>query len=350
MKKFPTVEALANAELDEVNEEWAGLGYYRRAKHLHSGAKKVMEEYNGIIPNTSKDLLSLPGIGKYTAGAIASIVFGESVPVVDGNVIRVISRLRMISEDPKVAKTQKIFWDLTGQVVDKKRPGCFNQAVMDLGASLCSVKAPECSKCPLQKECKVYQASIDDKQSVLVTDYPTKVKKAAPRLETIYVCVFYVMDESSNGDSNIKYLIVQRPAEGLLASMWEFPTCNMNSEKVASLDGRRTLFIKYFTDNLGVKSKLPESRKKGQKKGFWNLGKTSHIFSHIKQTLYVDACELSSEFCTKESNDSKINYRWVSSEELENAALSKGMRKCHKLFTDNCKSSQTSIASFFSKK
>ncbi len=142
MARFPSVAALANATLDAVNEAWSGLGYYRRAKFLHDGAKHVVEQLDGVIPNTAKALQALPGIGPYTAGAIASIVFGEEAPIVDGNVVRVVSRLRGIGGDPgdKAHTTQH--WKVARALVT----GCgdasaLNQGLMELGATLCTPKA-----------------------------------------------------------------------------------------------------------------------------------------------------------------------------------------------------------------
>ncbi|CAM9221171.1 unnamed protein product [Scytosiphon promiscuus] len=153
MKLFPTPKALAEADLEQVNKAWAGLGYYRRAKMLHLGAQKVMADYGGCLPNTAKELKDLPGIGPYTAGAVASIAFGEREPLVDGNVIRVLARLKAIASDPKNTGLNKLCWDLAGSVVDPERPGDFNQALMELGATVCTVKSPSCTDCPVQTSC-----------------------------------------------------------------------------------------------------------------------------------------------------------------------------------------------------
>ncbi|CAM9855582.1 unnamed protein product [Ectocarpus fasciculatus] len=153
MTLFPTPNDLAAASLEQVNKAWAGLGYYRRAKMLHEGAKKVVSDHNGCLPGTAKELKDLPGIGPYTAGAVASIAFGECEPLVDGNVIRVLARLRAIASDPKNAGLNKRCWDLAGSIVDPGRPGDFNQALMELGATVCTVKNPSCSTCPVRTSC-----------------------------------------------------------------------------------------------------------------------------------------------------------------------------------------------------
>eukprot|EP00752_Nemacystus_decipiens_P009795 g8744.t2 len=165
MARFPTPKALAEADLDQVNTVWAGLGYYRRAKMLHLGAQKVLTDYGGSLPGTARELKDLPGIGPYTAGAVASIAFGECEPLVDGNVIRVLSRLKAIASDPKNAGLNKLCWDLAGSIVDPQRPGDFNQALMELGATVCTAKSPDCSACPVKASClahKLTAAAAED--------------------------------------------------------------------------------------------------------------------------------------------------------------------------------------------
>eukprot|EP00903_Cladosiphon_okamuranus_P013359 g12451.t1 len=157
MALFPTPKALAEADLEQVNKAWAGLGYYRRAKMLHLGAQKVLADHGGSLPRTARELRDLPGIGPYTAGAVASIAFGECEPLVDGNVIRVLSRLKAIASDPKNAGLNKLCWDLAGSIVDPQRPGDFNQALMELGATVCTAQSPDCSACPVKASCLAYK-------------------------------------------------------------------------------------------------------------------------------------------------------------------------------------------------
>ncbi|CAN0395183.1 unnamed protein product, partial [Discosporangium mesarthrocarpum] len=139
--------------LGQVNEVWAGLGYYRRAKMLHEGAKVIQTKHGGKLPNTAKGLLTLPGIGPYTAGAVSSIAFGECEPLVDGNVIRVLSRVRAIASDPKKTALNNLCWNLARELVDPDSPGNFNQALMELGATVCTVKSPSCESCPIEGMC-----------------------------------------------------------------------------------------------------------------------------------------------------------------------------------------------------
>jgi A/G-specific adenine glycosylase len=149
MERFPTVEVLADVDEESVLKAWEGLGYYSRARNLHRSARLVRERLGGVIPQDSRSLKTLPGIGEYTSGAIASIAYGEVVPAVDGNVRRVLSRLFDL-EDPTDASLRK----QAGELVDPDRPGDWNQALMELGATVCTLRSPRCSACPLTVECR----------------------------------------------------------------------------------------------------------------------------------------------------------------------------------------------------
>lgn len=160
MEAFPTIQDLATADIERVNTLWTGLGYYSRARRLWEGAQKVVKELNGLLPDNAKDLQNeIPGVGRYTAGAVASIVFSESTPVVDGNVIRVIARWRAIHADPKKAKTIDLFWEIAASMVPESNPGDFNQALMELGAGVCTPKNPDCKNCPISSDCRAYNQS-----------------------------------------------------------------------------------------------------------------------------------------------------------------------------------------------
>lgn len=157
MKAFPSVAALAQANIDDINKLWEGLGYYRRAKLLQEGAKKVVHDFHGNLPPDIEDLKQIPGIGPYTAGAISSIAFQKPVPLVDGNVIRVLSRTRAIAATPKNKLLVNLCWTLAGKLVSPLRPGDFNQALMELGATLCTVQSPRCKECPVRESCLAYR-------------------------------------------------------------------------------------------------------------------------------------------------------------------------------------------------
>lgn len=154
MAKWPTMADLAQANIEQVNEIWSGLGYYSRAKRLLEGAMDVVERLHGILPSDPKDLeAQVKGIGPYTAGAVTSIAYNQPSPLVDGNVIRVFSRLRAIGMDPKSKEATALYWDLAKKLVDPEFPGNFNQALMDLGATICTPQNPKCKQCPLSSAC-----------------------------------------------------------------------------------------------------------------------------------------------------------------------------------------------------
>lgn len=170
IQEFDTIFDLANADEQKVLKLWQGLGYYSRARNLHHTSKVISEELEGNFPSNFKELKKLKGVGDYTAAAIASIVYNEAVPAVDGNMFRVFARYFNIDDDISSPKTKKIFWDLGLEIIDKSRPGDFNQAVMDLGATICTPKQPKCEICPLNESCEALGLKK-------VNDLPVKLKK-----------------------------------------------------------------------------------------------------------------------------------------------------------------------------
>ncbi|MBC7172514.1 MAG: A/G-specific adenine glycosylase, partial [Polyangiaceae bacterium] len=153
LTRFPTPAALAEAEEDAVLAAWSGLGYYRRARMLHAGAREVVATYGGAVPEAREARLALPGVGRYTAGAIGSIAFGKPEPIVDGNVARVLSRVRFIETPPGRADTERRLWDEAERLVYGERPGALNQALMELGATVCTPSSPRCTECPIARAC-----------------------------------------------------------------------------------------------------------------------------------------------------------------------------------------------------
>jgi A/G-specific adenine glycosylase len=207
LKRFPTLKVLARAPLSEVLDLWAGLGYYSRARNLHACVRQVMARHGGVLPEDPKELLQLSGIGRYTAGAVASIAFSKPVPLVDGNVTRVLCRAFGIRKDPRDPAVQKRLWDLAAGLVPKRNPGDFNQALMDLGALVCVPKAPQCGPCPLRSGCLAYRKGWQEA-------IPPP-KKSVPRRKIRYVCGILTRNGS--------VLVARRPFAGLLAGLWEFP-------------------------------------------------------------------------------------------------------------------------------
>ena len=221
LQNFPTVQALAAAGEQKVCEAWAGLGYYRRARFLHAAAQQVVLHHGGVVPQSVEQLLQLPGIGAYTAGAIASIAYGKAAPLVDGNVVRVLSRLWRLTAPATGAAAKKRLWSLAERLVTGSSPGDFNQALMDLGATVCTPTTPKCSACPLQRHCEAWQEGAP-------TAYPTAVVKPARKLLPIAMA----WAKSPQG-----VWLERRPLTGLWAGLWELPSA-ANAQAAQSLAQR----------------------------------------------------------------------------------------------------------------
>lgn len=206
LARFPTVADLAAAPEDEVLKMWEGLGYYSRARNLHAGAKQVMDAFGGEIPSTAEALRNIRGIGPYTAGAIASIAFDQPVPAVDGNVIRVVSRLKGIRENVGIPSVRRELEREATALVPQERPGDFNQAMMDLGATVCTPGTPSCERCPLAALCDAFSAGDADELPVLPRKNPPKVIDYA-------VCLIF------SGDR----VLMRQRTEALLRGLWVFP-------------------------------------------------------------------------------------------------------------------------------
>ncbi|WP_440896392.1 A/G-specific adenine glycosylase [Amphibacillus sp. Q70] len=208
IEKFPDPNSLADADQQEVLKAWEGLGYYSRARNLQSAVQEVKETYNGEVPRDRKQLSKLKGIGPYTLGAIMSIAYDAPEPAVDGNVMRVISRVFEIEADIAKAKTKKVFEALIREIISTEDPSSFNQGLMELGALVCRPKNPKCELCPIQAHCQAYQQNSQ-------TKYPVKSKNKKQQSFSYYVFVL----ENKSGE----ILIEKRPETGLLAGLWQFP-------------------------------------------------------------------------------------------------------------------------------
>lgn len=213
MARWPTVEALAAATLDEVLKMWEGLGYYSRARNLHAAAGIVARELGGRLPRTVAGLQKLPGIGRYTAGAIASIAFDVPAPVLDGNIIRVLSRLHDIEEDVTRSQTRARLWRLAEAGVPIDRPGDYSEALMELGQQICVPQAPRCLICPVASPCLARQRGTQLERPV------RPPRKRTPHYDVVAAIIWRDGGPSSGG----RFLIAQRPLNGLLGGLWEFP-------------------------------------------------------------------------------------------------------------------------------
>lgn len=324
MSKWPTLQHLSQASLEEVNEMWAGLGYYRRGRFLLEGAKMIVEAGGGF-PNRVSDLREVKGIGDYTAGAIASIAYQEVVPVVDGNVIRVISRLKTISKNPKDLVAVKTIWALAAQLVDPCRPGDFNQALMELGATLCTPSNPSCNQCPIASQCRAYSLSSCD-DSVSVTDYPGKAIKAEKRHDFAAVSVVEILEGQNMERRSSKFLLVKRADEGLLAGLWEFPSVLLDGE--VNLATRRRVINTFLKSafNLDVgRSCMVKLRE--------NVGEYVHVFTHIRLKMFVEfmVLELASNHVWEKEQGEEIKCKYVDWEALCSMGLSSGVRKVYNM-------------------
>lgn len=213
MAWFPTVNDLANAPELRLMKAWEGLGYYSRARNLQKAARQLVDDYQGQWPKTAKELQELAGIGPYTAGAIASIAFNQPVPAVDGNAFRVFARLLKIDADITKPQTRAIFEQVITKIISKKRPGDFNQAIMDLGSSYMSAKNPDSEHSPVKQFNQAYLDGVEEK-------YPVKTKKPRPKKIDYFALVI------QNGN---QFLLEKRPSNGLLANFWTFPLIQKNT-------------------------------------------------------------------------------------------------------------------------
>jgi A/G-specific adenine glycosylase len=235
LEAFPGISHLAEADPQHLLRVWAGLGYYSRVRNLQQAAQKIMQAHGGKFPETYSEVLALPGVGRYTAGAVLSIAFGRPFPVLDGNVTRVLARLFRLKGDPKSSVLQTLLWDLAQELVPKKSPGDFNQALMELGATLCSPRQPQCLLCPWQAECL---ARKEGTQEFL----PEKRKPIT--LEKSLRAVAVILQRG-------RILIVKRTDERLLRDLWEFP-----GGEFKSIENLSTTLVKRIRDDLGLKVRI----------------------------------------------------------------------------------------------
>src|SRR5881628_546148 len=222
VERFPTVRDLAAAPLDDVLAVWEGLGFYGRARNLHAAAQSIVQRHGGEVPRSYDDLASLPGIGPYTAGAVASIAFGIPVPAVDGNVVRVVARLFQIRENVTAGRVRRRIVEIAARLVSPERPGAFNQALMELGATVCTPMAPACESCPVERSCLARAAGEE-------RELPISTRPRSPRSVTV---VFGLV--TANG----RVLLVRRPKGRLLGGLWALPGGERNGpSEIADLKG-----------------------------------------------------------------------------------------------------------------
>ena len=291
-ERFPTVQALAAAPLDDVLKLWEGLGYYARARNLYRAARKVVAEFEGRLPDTVEQLSQLPGIGRYTLGAISSIAFGRDAPVVDGNVKRVLCRVYALRGDARRPAVQKKLWALAEANLPKGKAGRWNEAMMELGATVCTPRSPHCDECPLAGDC---QARALDIQEQLPT-------KATPKKLPHYDVTAAVIRKRG------RVLIAQRPVGGMLGGLWEFP--GGKRERGESLEECLRREIK---EELGVEIEVGQP-----------VTRVKHAYTHFRITLHAFECRLVSG---QPLAIQVANWRWVRFDELDDFAFAVTDRK-----------------------
>lgn len=267
--KFPTVKHLADAPEEEVLKCWEGLGYYSRARNLQAGAKMVMELYGGKIPATKEEVAALKGVGPYTCGAIMSIAYNESVPAVDGNVMRVISRFFALHDDIAKPATRNKLEQLVETMIPAGEARYFNQALMELGALMCTPKSPNCLICPVMEHCEARLQGLEH-------ELPVKSKAKKARVEYRVAAIV-----EGQGEHAGKVLVRQRPAEGLLAGMWELPHVLVEGDQAALYEEelKEQPQLGYaITDELYTKHHMLIRPKQ------WFCDQ-DHIFSHIRWNM-----------------------------------------------------------------
>ena len=219
LERFPTVESLAASPIDDVLKVWEGLGYYRRAHNLHRAARAIIERHGGAVPRSVGDLRNLPGVGPYTAAAVASIAFGLDEAVLDGNVIRVVSRLSAIPGDPQRAATLRRMRETADRLLAPGEASRFNQALMDLGARICLPRRPRCAECPVAGECDAHHAGEP-------TRYPERPRrKPVPHRDIVAGIIW----NGKPGERGEQVLITKRHADDMLGGLWEFPGGHVES-------------------------------------------------------------------------------------------------------------------------
>jgi A/G-specific adenine glycosylase len=255
LARFPDVASLAAAEPDAVLGAWAGLGYYSRARNLHRAAKEIAARHGGRLPDTAEGLRELPGIGRYTAGAVASIAFDRPEPVVDGNVTRVLARLHGIRKDVKRPAVGAKLWEHAAELARGPSPGDLNQALMELGALVCTPRAPRCPACPLRRRCAARGAG--DAEAI-----PVKARKPTPR--AVEAVAGLILRRG-------RVLAVRRPPHGLLGGLWELPGDELAPRERPEAGLRRAL-----RERTGLAIAGAERR-----------GEVRHLFTHRSLRLHV---------------------------------------------------------------
>lgn len=282
LDRFPDIKSLAGADMQEVLKIWEGLGYYARARNLHRAAKAVLDRYSGEVPAARQEFHKLPGVGPYIASAVLSIAYRLPYAVVDGNVKRVLSRLFLIDLPVNKTSSLKIFEQIASELLDTRRPGIFNQAMMELGAVVCRSFNPLCKTCPLMKSCRAFK-----KQQVAL--YPKRIQAIPVPTHHIAVGVVYKKD---------RVLITRRRPEGLLGGLWEFP-----GGKIGKKENAEQACIREIKEEVNLNVKIDSV-----------ITRVKHAYTHFKIVLDVFRCSYVSG---RVKLNGPVDYRWVRLSEID---------------------------------
>ena len=296
IKKFPNVRALAESEIDPILKQWEGLGYYSRARNLHKAAKVICDNYKEIIPNDYSEIQKIPGIGPYTGAAIISIAYSTPVSVVDGNVLRVFTRFWGIYEDIKLPKIRDILFHKLNAYVKLIEPPIFNQAIMEIGALICTPKEPKCTQCPLQNDCFAKQTKNQDQ-------LPVKSKSKPVPTHTIVVGII----KHKN-----KYLIAKRKEDQMLGGLWEFP-----GGKVKSKETLENALLREIKEEVNLDVTIEQK-----------LGTIKHAYSHFKIVLHAFICSSTTNKAKANTSD---KVEWINLDQLNDFAFPTANKKLFKL-------------------
>ena len=291
-ERFPTVEALADANLDDVLKLWEGLGYYSRARNLHRAAQRVTEQHGGTVPSDPQAFQALPGVGPYTAAAVLSLSFGVPLAVLDGNVIRVLTRAFALEDDTRSGATRRRLQALADALLDTSRPGRWNESVMELGATICTPKSPACGHCPLRSVCQARALGTPEA-------FPVKSKRAPVPHYTIAVGV--VEDEGG------RVLIQRRPESAMLGGLWEFP--GGKQEPGESLEDA---CARELREELSIEVAV-----------LTPVARVEHAYSHFRITMHAFLCRVLEGVPATETGEP---LAWVSLDDLEDYAFPRANR------------------------
>lgn len=292
LKSFPTIKAFAQAEQQDVLKCWEGLGYYSRARFFHQSAKSIVDKSGGEIPSDYDQFIALKGVGPYTAAAVLSIAFGKKYAVVDGNVIRVITRYMGIEEDIRTSQVKKTVQEFVNDLIPADHPGDFNQSLMELGAIICKPAAPACHKCPLSTQCIAYNTAKTD-----IIPYKSKAKKI-PHYD---IGVGLIINQKN------QLLIALRPNNGMLGGLWEFP--GGKNEKSETI--KETVF-RELNEELGIDVKV-----------YGKFKMIKHTYSHFKISLHAHWCSIESGDPQPKSSQ---ELKWVTLQEMDRYPFPKANR------------------------